>query len=100
METHISERSHSAQIAVCEGVSRGGPTMSPNPYHVRLTISQTGENFRAELFTEDLGDTEGDLLPARWNVLDEWMPFLLGGATQLPPDAARGLGQDVFRALL
>jgi hypothetical protein len=74
--------------------------MTPNPYHVRLTISQFGENFRAELFTEDLGDTEGDLLPARWEVLDEWMPFLLRGATQLPPDAARGLGKEVFGALL
>ena len=32
------------------------------PYHVRLAVSQYGEQFRIELFTEDLGDTEGDLL--------------------------------------
>ena len=37
--------------------------MPNNPYHVRLTISQFGELFRAELFTEDLGGTEGDLSP-------------------------------------
>jgi hypothetical protein len=34
-----------------------------NPYQVRLAISGDGERFRAELFTEDLGDTEGDDLP-------------------------------------
>src|SRR5262245_3949441 len=40
----------------------------PYPYHVRLAVSQYGDQFRAELFTEDLGDTEGDLLPVRWDV--------------------------------
>lgn len=35
-----------------------------NPYHVRLAISQYRGQFRAELFTEDLGDTTGKLLPA------------------------------------
>jgi hypothetical protein len=31
----------------------------PNAYQVRLAISQYGDQFRAELFTEDLGDTDG-----------------------------------------
>jgi hypothetical protein len=35
--------------------------MPANPYHVRLALSQYGEQFRAELFTEDLIDTDGDL---------------------------------------
>ncbi len=62
---------------------------NPNPYHVRLAISQYSDQFRAELFTEDLGDTEGDLLPARWEVLDRWAPFLAqGAAASLSPDAA------------
>ncbi len=72
----------------------------PNPYHVRLAISQYGDQFRAELFTEDLGDTEGDLLPVAWESLDEWMPFLSQGAASLPPDAARKLGKELFSALL
>ncbi len=66
----------------------------PNPYHARLAISQYGDQFRAELFTEDLGDTEGDLLPARWKVLDRWMPFLAQGAADLPADAVRKVGRN------
>jgi WD40 repeat protein len=72
----------------------------PNPYHVRLAVSQYGDQFRAELFTEDLGDTEGDLLPARWDVLDEWLPYLAQGAAGLPPDAARQVGKQLFAYLL
>jgi hypothetical protein len=56
-----------------------------NPYHVRLAVSQYGGQFRAELFIEDLGDTEGDLLPARWEVLDEWLPYLRQAAAE--PDS-------------
>src|SRR3954467_7877230 len=71
----------------------------PAPHHVRLAISQYGENFRAELFTEDLGDTEGDLLTELPPSLAEWVPYLAQGA-DLPPDAARQVGKDLFAALL
>jgi hypothetical protein len=54
--------------------------MSTNPYHVRLAISQYGERFRAELFTEDLGDTDGELLPTDWQKqVREWIDHLEGG---------------------
>ncbi len=69
------------------------------PYHVRLAVSQYGEQFRAELFTEDLGDTEGDLLTELPPSIAEWVPYLAQGA-DLPPDAARQLGKDLFAALL
>jgi WD40 repeat protein len=69
------------------------------PYHVRLAVSQYGEQFRAELFTEDLGDTEGDLLTQLPPSIAEWIPYLAQGA-DLPPDAARQLGKDLFAALL
>ncbi|MBY0512805.1 MAG: CHAT domain-containing protein, partial [Gemmataceae bacterium] len=71
----------------------------PAPYHVRLAVSQYGDQFRAELFTEDLGDTEGDVLAELPPSLGEWVPFLAQGA-DLPPDAARQLGKDLFAALL
>jgi WD40 repeat protein len=71
----------------------------PTPYHVRLAVSQYGEQFRAELFTEDLGDTEGDLLAELPPSIAEWVPYLAQGA-DLPPDAARQLGKDLFAALL
>src|SRR5438067_387114 len=69
------------------------------PYHVRLAVSQYGEQFRAELFTEDLGDTEGDVLTELPPSIAEWVPYLAQGA-DLPPDAARQLGKDLFAALL
>src|SRR5262245_50313966 len=69
------------------------------PYHVRLAVSQYGEQFRAEIFTEDLGDTEGDLLNELPPSIAEWVPYLAQGA-DLPPDAARQLGKDLFAALL
>jgi WD40 repeat protein len=71
----------------------------PTPYHVRLAVSQYGEQFRAELFTEDLGDTEGDLLTELPPSIAEWVPYLAQGA-DLPPDSARQLGKDLFAALL
>src|SRR3954467_14533059 len=71
----------------------------PAPHHVRLAISQYGENFRAELFTEDLGDTEGDLLTELPPSIAEWVPYLAQGA-DLPPDSARRLGKALFAALL
>ncbi|QDU23284.1 nSTAND1 domain-containing NTPase [Urbifossiella limnaea] len=71
----------------------------PAPYHVRLAVSQYGDQFRAELFTEDLGDTEGDVLTELPPSLGEWVPYLAQGA-ELPPDAARQLGKDLFAALL
>ena len=71
----------------------------PSPYHVRLAVSQYGEQFRAELFTEDLGDTEGDVLTELPASVGEWVPYLAQGA-ELPPDAARQLGKDLFAALL
>ena len=69
------------------------------PYHVRLAVSQYGEQFRAELFTEDLGDTEGDLLLELPTSVTEWAPYLAQGG-DIPPDAARQLGKDLFTALL
>jgi WD40 repeat protein len=71
----------------------------PTPYHVRLAISQYGEQFRAELFTEDLGDTEGELLLELPGSLMEWGPYLAQGG-DIPPEAARQLGKDLFTALL
>lgn len=71
----------------------------PTPYHVRLAVSQYGEQFRAELFTEDLGDTEGDVLTELPPSIAEWVPYLSQGA-DLPPDAARQLGKDLFAVLL
>lgn len=75
------------------------PTTMASPYHVRLAVSQYGEQFRAELFTEDLGDTEGDLLVELPPSIAEWVPYLAQGA-DLPPDAARQLGKDLFSVLL
>jgi hypothetical protein len=69
------------------------------PYHVRLAVSQYGEQFRAELFTEDLGDTEGDQLSELPPSIKEWVPYLAQGV-DLPPDAARQLGKELFSALL
>src|SRR5947209_5130037 len=71
-----------------------------NPYHVRLAVSEFGDLFRAELFTEDLGDTNGDLFPAQWNELEQWLPYLAQGAESLPPEGARALGQILFDYLL
>jgi hypothetical protein len=71
-----------------------------NPYHVRLAISQYGDRFRAELFTEDLGDTDGELLPADWrDRFNEWMSFLEGGGS-LPTDTSRAIGAQLFDWLL
>ncbi len=71
----------------------------PTPYHVRLAVSQYGEQFRAELFTEDLGDTEGDVMAELPPSVGEWVPYLAQGA-ELPPDSARQLGKELFAALL
>ncbi len=72
----------------------------PNPYHVRLAISQYGDRFRAELFTEDLGDTDGELLPADWrDRFKSWMDFLERGVP-LPPDSSRAVGAQLFDWLL
>ncbi len=71
----------------------------PTPYHVRLSISQYGDQFRAELFTEDLGDTEGDVMAELPASVGEWVPYLSQGA-ELPPDSARQLGKELFAALL
>src|SRR5262245_53509514 len=63
-------------------------------YHVRLAISQYGEQFRAELFTEDLGDTEGDLVKADWeDLLRELGP----SPTE---DDARKVGRELFAQML
>lgn len=71
------------------------------PYHVRLAISQYGDQLRAELFTEDLGDTNGDLLPAKWERLnDDFKSYLAMGATGLPSDTARQAGQELFDYML
>ena len=68
----------------------------PNPYHVRLALSQYGEQFRAELFTEDLGDTDGDLLPPDWQQqFDRWMAYLQGGG-ELRAGADAEVGGQLF----
>ncbi len=72
-----------------------------NPYHVRLAISQYGDQFRSELFTEDLGDTSGDLLPVQWEKLDDdFKSYLAMGAVGLPPDTAAKVGHEIFNQLL
>jgi hypothetical protein len=71
-----------------------------NPYHIRIAISQYRDRFRAELFTEDLGDTDGDLIDADWSILNEhWSNFLVGGG-DLTSDNARRVGKDLFAKLL
>jgi hypothetical protein len=71
-----------------------------NPYHVRLAISQYGDLFRAELFTEDLGDTDGELLPADWRAsFERWMEFLQGGGA-LAADTEEEIGAQLFDWLL
>jgi WD40 repeat protein len=69
-------------------------------YNVYLSVSQYGDKYRAELFTEDLGGTEGELLPIDWEGVDEWYPFLLRSAADLPPDGAEKLGERLFGHLL
>ena len=66
------------------------------PYQVRLAISRS----RSELYTEDLGDTDGDPLPESWENIEEWIPYLLEGASSLPSDSGRKLGKGVFELLL
>jgi WD40 repeat protein/energy-coupling factor transporter ATP-binding protein EcfA2 len=67
-----------------------------NPYHVRLAISQYGDRFRAELFTEDLGDTDGELLPADWREsFERWMAWLQGGGS-LPENTDVEIGGQLF----
>ena len=71
-----------------------------NPYHVRLAISQYGDRFRAELFTEDLGDTDGELLPADWRErFKQWTSYLKGGGS-LPAETSRTIGAQLFEWLL
>ena len=73
----------------------------PNPYHVRLAISQYGDQFRAELFTEDLGDTNGDLLPAKWELFnDDFKSYLSMGGAGMPADTAAKVGQEIFSYML
>jgi WD40 repeat protein len=68
----------------------------PNPYHVRLAISQYGDRFRAELFTEDLGDTDGELLPADWrDSFTRWLDYLQGGGKPAPESDA-DIGGQLF----
>jgi WD40 repeat protein len=71
--------------------------MPTNPYHVRLAISQYGKQFRAELFTEDLGDTDGVLPPAEWEAkFDKWLIRVAEGGT-LSPDVVEDVGAQVFQ---
>jgi WD40 repeat protein len=74
--------------------------METNPYHVRLSISQYGDRYKAELFTEDLGDTEGEFLPADWEAMEQWLTFLSQGAADLPSDSARSVGKELFAFLM
>jgi hypothetical protein len=83
------------------------------PYHVRLAISQFDEYFRVELFTEDLGDTNGDLVSAKvWEATDaklatlressfrSWMGWLTESAPDLPVEAGEDLGKMLFKQVL
>jgi WD40 repeat protein len=81
-------------------LSRVTVNVNGNPYHVRLSVSQYGDRLRAELFTEDLGDTEGEFLPAKWQAMEEWLSYLAHGTTHLPPDSARAIGKELFTYLL
>src|SRR3954470_5792425 len=72
----------------------------PNPYHVRVALSQYGDRFRAELFTEDLGDTDGDLTNTDWRVHEQNWPDLLAGGVTLPTDSARDIGKELFTNML
>jgi hypothetical protein len=72
--------------------------MSSNPYHVRLAISRYGTDYRAELFTEDLGDTGLDP-PRAWDALAEWMDYLRLGAVGMPADSARRAGRALHQFL-
>src|SRR5262249_40936941 len=77
-----------------------GERIVPNPYHVRLAISQYGDRFRAELFTEDLGDTDGELLPADWrDKFERWMTYLQGGGALAAGNEA-DIGAELFDWLL
>lgn len=74
--------------------------MDLNPYHVRLSLSQYGDRYKAELFTEDLGDTEGEFLPADWQGMEDWLTYLAQGAADLPTESARSMGKELFTLLI
>jgi WD40 repeat protein len=84
----------------------------PAPYHVRLAISRHGEQFRVELFTENLGDTSGHFFPAAdWDQTDPntdtfrdvpftgWLTWLAENAPLLGTQG-EDLGKKLFRHLL
>jgi hypothetical protein len=59
------------------------------PYHARIAISQYGDHFRAELFTEDLGDTDGDLISADWPLATRERPTFAPHPTPSPSFTGR-----------
>jgi len=70
-----------------------------DPYHVRLSVSliETEEHkyrFRAELFTEDLGETEGEDHEFDRKEFEQWHSWL--GSSDLQPENARLLGEKLF----
>lgn len=71
--------------------------MSVMPYHVRIALSQYGDQFRAEIFTEDLGDTEGELTAANWQVLEsKWPELYAGGGFRLEAYSAHKIGAELY----
>jgi hypothetical protein len=84
----------------------------PAPYHVRLAISRHGDQFRVELFTENLGDTSGSFFPAAvWDEKDPntetfrdvpftgWLTWLAENAPLLGTQG-EALGKKLFKHLL
>jgi WD40 repeat protein len=85
----------------------------PAPYHVRLAISRYAQQYRVELFTENLGDTSGEFFSAAvWEAQDDnsdtfreqsflgWVNWLAESAPDLPQSAADDLGKRLFKHLL
>ena len=69
------------------------------PYHVRLAVSQYGDQFRAELFTEDLGAElvavlrhgEADVVRGGHGRASEWCEDTIQDAEATLPAGSRGL---------
>jgi hypothetical protein len=85
----------------------------PEHYHVRLALSEHQGSFRVELFTEDLGDTSGDLLSSSvWDQRDPdverfreasyrgWIEYLAERGLEPDENVALDLGKRLFAHLL
>src|SRR5262249_46673806 len=72
-----------------------GPRQGRTPYTIRVVITPSGDRSGVELFTEDLGDTAGELvsLPSE---MDAWLAAVREAPDQLPSEAAEALGSALF----